>query len=53
MEEKSLKEIDDASIFSVNQVEKKWEKELSTQNTLVTELRNKLNGLSATSQNKS
>lgn len=52
MEEQSLKEIDDASIFSVNQVEKKWERDLNTQNALVTELRNKLNDLSATSQNK-
>ena len=52
MELVARKEIDDASIFTSNSVEKKWREELDKQEKFVTETRNQLNSLNSTSQNR-
>jgi len=52
MEIQSLKEIDQAGFFSGNTVEKKWVLELNKQKDTISETRDTLNDLSATSQNQ-
>lgn len=52
MEKNSVIEIENASIFSVSKVEKKWVTKLSAQEKLVSNTRENLNNLSTSSQNK-
>ena len=52
MEKRAQQEIDDASIFTTNSVEKRWQAYLSKEQQIIVALRADLNSLSASDQNR-